>query len=774
MYPSFRIKRQLGAPIRTASITDIPGLSWGLPTVLAGAGVKYFFAGLPNYFEWRRKEVGDVHAFWDESAILRHGKPDAFYWQGPDRQTVLVYYQGGYGHWGLESKSAEEILQPLSGRLAAMEKQGCPFSVMRWAYNCGDNRPPDVRVSHVVRDWNSRWAYPRLIMATTSMFFERLEKQCRDLRTFRGELPDTDYVVGAASTAQETGINRLAHDRLHAAEKAAAIASVVAGQAYPGERIRDAYDSMLLYDEHTWGMAHQVGRLQDWNWSDKSRYAYKAAGLAESVLNENLARIADSISREEDRYVVVFNPLSFARTDVVRLPKLEGEAPFDLVDEESGKKVPCQVVEIDGPRTPLPYAAGRHARGQFQRAELFDLVFVAEDVPSLGYKTYRVVPAKQPAPVSTGVAVGGNTLENRFYRVTLDPRTGAVESIYDKELSREMVDNDAPHKLNQLVARWAKTGAQEVARKPQIRKGQTGPVYGSLVVSGEGPGCPQLTQEVILYDTVKRIELNNRVLKDSTAAIELYFAFPFKVDKPGFRFEGTDSVIEPLADQFPGSNSNYYPVQHWADVSDGQIGVALCPLEAHLVEFGGLWPCYVSQAHHGVTPPDFGRPFVGRENLRKGHLYSFVLTSNFRTNFQSVQQGDLLFRYAITTHRGDWKAGRPRDAGWAVANPLVPILVSGKGQGTLGKRMSFAEVDQPNVLLLTLKRAEDGQGVIVRLWETEGKQTTVSVKLPHLAIRKAFRTNLVEEDEQELTFTAQTVTASIKPFGLTTIRLHVP
>ena len=65
-------------------------------------------------------------------------------------------------------------------------------------------------------------------MATNAMFFEELEKRCRDLRTFRGELPDTDYAVGAASTALETGINRMAHDRLHAAEKFATIASLLA------------------------------------------------------------------------------------------------------------------------------------------------------------------------------------------------------------------------------------------------------------------------------------------------------------------------------------------------------------------------------------------------------------------------------------------------------------------------------------------------------------------------------------------------------------------
>ena len=94
MYPSFRLKRELGAPIRTASITDVPGLSWGLPTVLAGAGVKYFFAGLPTYFDWGGQ---GVHDFWDEAAILPHGLPDAFRWEGPDGGSVLVYYQGGYG-----------------------------------------------------------------------------------------------------------------------------------------------------------------------------------------------------------------------------------------------------------------------------------------------------------------------------------------------------------------------------------------------------------------------------------------------------------------------------------------------------------------------------------------------------------------------------------------------------------------------------------------------------------------------------------------------------
>ena len=773
MYPSFRLKRQYGAQILTGSITDVPGLSWGLPTVLAGADVKYFFAGLPTYFEWGRS---DIHTFWDESAILRHGRPDAFQWQGPDGETVLVYYQGSYGFFNAVTgpHTYKYVMDNLPSMLEAMEKQGTPFDVARYIHNGVDNYPPDVKISHIVKEWNSRWAFPRLIVATNTMFFEALEKQCEDVRTFRGELPHTDYVVGAISTAKETTINRLTHDRLHSAEKFATVASLASDYTYPAEKIRQAYDNVLLYDEHTWGKDYPAGKLQDWAWNEKSHYAYKAAGLTEPILAGSLDRIAHKIElKEQGRHIVVFNSLSFERTDVVRVNRFDIKKPFELIDVETGQKIPYQIVKLKSPQAPVPYAAYHYARGQFEDKELFELVFNASDVPSFGYKTYRLSPAEKAAPFASHVVVDESSLENEFFKVKLDPQTGAVESIYDKELSRELVDKQAPHKLNQFVARWVQTGKLEVPKKAVIQKGHDGPVYGSLIVSSQGAGCPQLTQEIILFDKIKRIDFANRLLKDSTPLLELYFAFPFKTKgKPDFRFEGSNSVIKPLRDQFPGSNSNYYAVQHWADVSDGKNGVTLSCIDSHLLEFGGLWPCYVSQAHHGVTPPGFGREFVKESQLTKGHMYSFVLDSNFRTNFQPVQQGDMLFRYSITTHKSDWEEGHPRDFGWAIGNPLIPVQVSGKRQGTIETKASFCQVDKPNVMLLTLKKAEDGNGTIARLIETGGKDTTVTLALPHLNVESVYRTNIVEENKEKLNFTAHTITAAVKAFGITTIRFQ--
>ncbi len=773
MYPSFRLKRKYDAQILTGSITDVPGLSWGLPTVLAGADVKYFFAGLPTYFEWGRS---DIHTFWDESAILRHGRPDAFRWQSPDGETVLVYYQGSYGFFNAVTgpHTYKYVMDNLPGMLEAMEKKGTPFNVARYIHNGVDNYPPDVKISHIVKEWNNRWAFPKLIVATNSMFFEELEKQCEDVRTFRGELPHTDYVVGAISTAKETTINRLTHDRLHAAEKFATVASLASDYVYPAEKIRQAYDNVLLYDEHTWGKDYPAGKLQDWAWNEKSHYAYKAAGLTEPILSRSLDKIANKIElKEKGRHIVIFNPLSFKRTDVVRLNRFDTKEPFEVINVETGQKVPYQIVELKSPQAPVPYAAYHYARGQFENKELFELVFIARDVPSFGYKTYRLSPIKKAITPVSRVVVKENGLENRFFKVKIDPQTGAVESIFDKELSRELVDKKAPHKLNQFVAKWVQTGKQEVAKKAKIQKGQNGPVYGSIVVSGQGAGCPQITQEIILYEKIKRIDFANRILKDSTPLLEFYFAFPFKTTgKPDFRFEGTNSVIKPIRDQFPGSNSNYYAVQHWADVSDGKAGITLSCVDSHLLEFGGLWPCYVSQAHHGVTPPDFGREFVKESQITKGHMYSFILNSNFRTNFQPVQQGDMLFRYSITTHKNGWKEGNCHDFGWAICNPLIPVEMHGKKQGTLERTMSFCQVDKPNVFLLTLKRAEDGDGIIVRLIETEGKDATATLSIPHLTIKQAYRTNLVEENKDKAAFTEHTITAPIKAFGITTFRFR--
>ena len=803
LYPSFGFGRRYGIPIRSAEIDDIPGLSWGLATVLAGAGVKYFAAGLPDYFRGGERKV---HFLWDESEVLPRDFPGAFWWEGPDGNKVLFWYCL-FGAGGWSPLDYEQAFQELPGILETLGERDYPFEIVRYRFIGGyrDNSPPDIRLSRIVEEWNRRWAYPKLIVATNSQFFERLEKRYgKGLPTFRGELPNTDYTVGATSTAKETGLNRRSHDLLNSAEKFATIASAIADYPYPKERLSEAYENMLLYDEHTWGQAHPIGPAQEANWSEKANFAYRATALAHDTLSKSLNRIVDRIELAEEGYhIVVFNPLSWRRTDLVRVPLREPapcgrpmylrrgerpafvsgsaigrdivhpplelvEKPFDLIDLDTGRKVPYQMVRLGDPHAPAPWAAERYALGKVDPAHLVEIAFVAEDVPPLGYKTYRIVPARVEEDFATSVKVGDTTVENQFFKISLDPETGAIVSIYDKELEREVVDGDALHKLNQFVPRWAESGKEESPERSEITGGQLGPVYGSLIVRGNGAGCPMRVQEVVLYDRIKRIDVANRLLKDSTPLLEIYFAFPFKVENPRFRFEGSCSVIEPLKDQFPGSNTDTYAVQHWVEVRGGGYGIIWTSLDAPVAEFGGLWPGYVSQAHHGVTPPGYGHEFLKPGEFKKGHIYSYVIDNNFRTNFQPVQVGDVLFRYCFTVHGGDLRA---RDFGWGAANPLIPVCMEGPKGGRLPASGNFCEVDEPNVMLLALKRAEDGDGIIARLVETEGRKTTVRLRLPFVDISQANLTNLVEENQGSLKVSDGIVQVPIEAFGIATVRV---
>ena len=448
------------------------------------------------------------------------------------------------------------------------------------------------------------------------------------------------------------------------------------------------------------------------------------------------------------------------------------EKPFDLIDTETKERLPHQIVELGSPKAPVPYAASRYALGQFECAELFEVVFIAEDVPAMGYKTYRLMPEEKATSFESSIVIRESSLENRYFKIALNPQTGSIESIYDKELSREIIDKDAPHKLNQLIVRWAKTGKEESPQKATIRKGENGPVYGSLIVSSQSTGCPQVMQEIILYDKIKRIDITNRILRDCTPLLEIYFAFPFLMNNPHFQFEGSNSVIEPLKDQFPGSNSDYYTMQHWADVSDKKVGITLSSIEAPIIEFGGLWPGYVSYAHHGVTPPGFGHKFKKSGEFSRGYMYSYVMNNNFRTNFENVQVTDTLFCYSLTTHKGDWREGQARDFGWAFQNPLIPVCTNGKKEGTLKKSISFCQIDRANVLLLTLKKAEDENGIVIRLIETEGKDTVATVRLPFISITQAYQTNLVEENWRSLSAQKHAVVVAMKAFSITTIRVQ--
>lgn len=301
---------------------------------------------------------------------------------------------------------------------------------------------------------------------------------------------------------------------------------------------------------------------------------------------------------------------------------------------------------------------------------------------------------------------------------------------------------------------------------------ESGPVFAKYHRRGHVLGLPGLWQETVFYHALKRIDVSYRMVRDATPGLEVYVAFPLAVADPRFRFEGPGSVIEPLVDQLPGSCTDYYGVGHWADVHNDRFGAVFSPHDAPMVELGGLFPGAVSQAHHGWTYPGYGHPFLKVGELKLSHVYSLVSYSNFTTNFLNVQANEFRVCYSLGTHEGDWRKARAWRFGRGALQPPLATFVKGPQRGWLGATGSFYRLDQPNVILLTVKPAEDGRGHIARMFETEGRRTEVGFSTSAFDFRKARQTNPVEEDGRPLPVADGAVRVTIEPYGMATIRLQ--
>jgi hypothetical protein len=453
-YSNQQLQREFGLESKTAILSDITGITWGLPRALAGAGTRYLLYSPGNYKELLK-----------ESTL-----PHLFYFKSQDGSKVLTMMRSGK----YQSYSTGRMFQ----NAAAMEK-GVP-ELLEYYESLGgkypydailaqaafDNTNPQVAIPENIAAWNSKHSNTRIHMATPAEFFGYIEqKYGPKIPEFSGDITSA-WTDDPGIYAQATGMKRRAANEILAAEKFAVLDHWLgSNRPYPKETIDSVYRNLLIYTtDHTYGMdswnweheplAQSLGRLFSpvWDyyresWENKKEFAYDAARAAGGMLGNTVESLASKIP-SEDRGIVVFNSLSWPRTDVVQIlhRRLKvGQRPYDIIDNETGRKVAYQALAGD--------------RGGDRRYDT--IAFIAKNVPALGYKTYRVVPVSTPPSfAATSVKLSGNILENEFYRVELDPGTGGVSGIFDKELQRELVDRTGTDKVNQYLY-YSLTGDHE-------------------------------------------------------------------------------------------------------------------------------------------------------------------------------------------------------------------------------------------------------------------------------------------------------------------------
>ena len=536
--------RDMGIPVTAAMQDDINGVPWCLVDYLDGCGIHYLSMGQN-----------------DSRALKPFDRPTTFWWKSPSGNKILVnrpeHYMFGNSLGILTN--ATTFGQALFQHLSDIIKKGYPYDhyAIQFSGYLTDNSPPSTTACKLVEEWNRKYIWPRLQLATISEFGNYMAKNHADeIPTYRGAWPDW-WIDGFGSACMETAYTRQAHEDFIANEGLMALAMMM-NKGIPDhlyDLAKDISTDLAFYDEHTFGAAESITDPLAENsivqWNEKAAYTWDAVKKNGILKEEIMGILQEGLPHLNCSSITVYNTLSRWRSGMVRLyidhQILPVGTPFQVVDA-LGRGVPMQQLE--------------------SREEGTWWALYATKVPAMGYTTYRIIlgggnqsSVKFPFP---------GVLENKFYRITINKTKGTIESIYDKELGKDLIDPNSPYQAGQFIYELLgknrhqlevlkldeafRSVPQDISVSPEITEG---PVWKSIILHGSVPGCADkdgITCEIRLYKTEKKIELCYSMKKLAVTDPEGgYVAFPFKLDNGHLVFEVQGGQVRPGKDQLAGS-----------------------------------------------------------------------------------------------------------------------------------------------------------------------------------------------------------------------------
>jgi alpha-mannosidase len=760
LYGQRHLAREYNLPVADAAqIVDVPAYTWGYASVLHDAGIRYFVAASNS---WRAPVM--LLGRWNEKS--------PFYWEGPDGGRVLMWYSRAYlqahtlfgSPWRMES-----IRDSLPVFLQAYTRGDYAASTVIIFGTQLENTPLAKEQREIVSSFSHEYTWPRFEFSTVHSAMQRIEREGKgDFPVFRGDFGPY-WEDGYGSDAAHTAIHRENQHRLTTAEIMGTAVSSIDTRVLPDRAmLDDAWRNELTYDEHTWTYVSATTQPEHRQSEEQIALKQSRATRARDDISESIQREwaqLEALVRSTDNSVVVFNSLNWPRTGVVETDLQDGTT---LVDPATGAEVPVEIL-WKGKGISLPGFGPGSVRVRF----------LAAAVPAVGYKLYTIKPA---AKESAAEQIPDNILENQFYRITLDPSSGSIASVFDKNLGRELVDASSPYKFGQYLY---VTGGDDYPNNSLYRFGsglkapeltvhpaQSGrlvsakktPIGIVATLSSSAPNTPSIQTEIMLPVSEKRILITYHLHKERVLTREsAYVAFPFALTKPEFTYGSQAAWVNPAKDELAGGSREWYLPATWASVYNPEVTAAVVPLDAPLVAFGDIV--------RGNWPAEF-KP-------KSSAIFSWLMNNYWGTNFPAWQGGDFTFRYAITSD-ARFNAQALTHFGLEILTPLEHDYVSASQDASVlpNREASLLEIPNPGITLLTWKRAEDGDGTILRLQETLGESSDVRIHSQYLTFQRSWLCDLLEENQSELKTESDKLNVPIKPFQVLTLRLrtipHIP
>lgn len=614
-----------------------------------------------------------------------------FWWESDDGSRVLTFrIPFSYATWGT---GLEEFVRLCAGEFQPPQDVGMCF------YGVGNHGGgPTVENIESILQLQQTSDIAELVFNSPDHYFEEVRAKNWEIPVIHDDLQHHASGCYAAHSGVKRW-NRQAENTLIIAEKWSAVAHLVTDLAYP-DNFGKAWKNVLFNQFHD----ILAGTSLETAYEDVHNFYGEAVAIASRNLNASLQKLAWNIHIEPEPGmlpIIVFNPNTWdCRVPVEKEINTPGENAV-LVDESNN-------------RIPYQYARSESAAPWRSR-----ICFIA-DLPALGYRVYKLKPGKEI--LREPLQATDTTLENESLKINIDSETGFIRSLYHKGMSTELLAGPAarPVVISDPSDTWShyvfrfdqEIGEFKAVRVNLIENGPVKAVIRVVSVYNES----RIEQDFTIYNNLDIIEV--RVVIDWRERNKLLkLRFPIKITATHTTYEIPYGHIERFA------NGDENPALNWVDVTgvmsrtDQTCGLSILNDSKY---------SYDSQSEDIHDVHDIGMTVL-RSPVYAHHL-PMKLDPHGVYNY--MDQGRQTFRYALYPHIGRWEDAKTIHHAAELNQPPLVLLCTSHPTGKLPLVNSYLTVDDPHVIASILKKAEDDESLILRCYETAGRDTHVRITLP--------------------------------------------
>ena len=731
-------KSLYGVTTRIGWNPDSFGYNWQLPQIYKRSGVDYLVTKKMN---WNYTNQLPFKLFW---------------WESPDGSKVLAYFPHDYANNNLDPVR-------LSADLAVARERSPGMTDMMDLYGIGDHGGGPTRS---VLDEGNHWSEPNKVVpkfqfGTAQPFFTSVEKQINpesptwnyvvmakgdnklptppagemSIPTWKDELY-FEYHRGVMTTQADHKRNmRESEEWLLNAEKYSSLAWLQ-GRDYPAATLTDAWKQVLFNQFHDLAAGSGIGIIYKEAQRDYDRVRWTGNKASRNALETIQSRI-DTRPKEGGVPVLVFNPLAWERSGNVAIDvELPAGSESASVLDEKGNVLPSKLLS----REP--------------HSNIFHLLVNAGPVPSMGYKLLHV--AMGSKTFTSDLKVSGTTIENANLRVTVDPTTGCITSLFNKKANFEtLAANSCGNELQAFKDTPKDYDAWNIDpgtldqpptlihQVDSVKVVEQGPMRAGIQVSRTWQSS-KFIQEISLDANADEVLITNDIDWHETHVL-LKAAFPLAATSDNATYEIPYGTI-----QRPTTRNNSWerakfevPAMRWADLGDTKQGMSL-----------------INESKYGYDAA--------------GNVLRLSLLRSPTWPDPEADREHHHFVYALYPHAGDWKQAMTIRRGYELNYQLTAMQVTAHTGAASPAERSLVSIDGDNVVLTAIKKAEDSNGLIFRFFEWQGKAGNVTLHFP-VGATSATLTNLMETPEgSPLPVTDNKVTIPVTPYQIQTVRIDYP